>query len=170
MYFDQAPPSTASGSSHIQLTHHYCAGLFFFHMEIHIHHIPQGPEQWSLPVSFIASRWTHSTSLLLSLSTFSPTRALLFSHPEHQLLGVTHDIFHLKQISRGGVKRNHVTQENLSFVSWNLICEKKRLNVEMQLKIESFFFETISPKLTTKRMFSTTNKVYVLYIHFTVHI
>lgn len=127
MYFDQAPPSTASGSSHIQLTHHYCAGLFFFHMEIHIHHIPQGPEQWSLPVSFIASRWTHSTSLLLSLSTFSPTRALLFSHPEHQLLGVTHDIFHLKQISRGGVKRNHVTQENLSLVSWNLICEKKKI-------------------------------------------
>lgn len=126
MYFDQAPPSTASSSSQIQLTHHYYAG-FFFHMEIHIHHIPQGPEQWSLPVSFIASRWTHSTSLLLSLSTFSPTRALLFSHPEHQLLGVTHDIFHLKQISRGGVKRNHVTQENLSLVSWNLICEKKKI-------------------------------------------
>lgn len=126
MYFDQAPPSTASSSSQIQLTHHYYAG-FFFHMEIHIHHIPQGPEQWSLPVSFIVPRWTHSTPLLLKLSTFSPTRALLFSHPEHQLLGVTHDIFHLKQISRGGVKRNHVTQENLSLVSWNLICEKKKI-------------------------------------------
>lgn len=126
MYFDQAPPSTASSSSQIQLTHHYYAG-FFFHMEIHIHHIPQGPEQWSLPVSFIVPRWTHSTPLLLRLSTFSPTRALLFSHPEHQLLGVTHDIFHLKQISRGGVKRNHVTQENLSLVSWNLICEKKKI-------------------------------------------
>lgn len=126
MYFDQAPPSTASSSSQIQLTHHYYAG-FFFHMEIHIHHIPQGQEQWSLPVSFIVPRWTHSTPLLLRLSTFSPTRALLFSHPEHQLLGVTHDIFHLKQISRGGVKRNHVTQENLSLVSWNLICEKKKI-------------------------------------------
>lgn len=144
--------------------------MFFFS-----HGNPYSPHRTGTRVAISTS---HLHNIKIDTFWASPPKAFhlfpyqcpLFSHPEHQLLDATHDIFHLKQISRGRVKRNHVTQENLSSVSWNLVCKKKRWNVEMLLKIESFLYETISPRLTMERMFSTTNKVYILYIRFAVHI